>query len=143
MIIASNLAPSIESQIGDILWEGRLQSCLALSKIEADVAASSMVGGPDIPLVLIRSSGFIGRIEIQVREHCGMSVKDCTLILVVDSHPDSTHTLRVDTPFPALEAYAKGLDLESMDSMEHSHVPWVVLLVKAASIWKDSVSELV
>jgi len=26
-----------------------------------------------------------------------------------------------------------------MDSMEHSHVPWVVLLVKAASIWMRSV----
>ena len=75
---------------------------------------------------------------------CLYGVKDCTLIeVVVDCHPDSTHTLRIDAPFPALEAYAKGLDLESMDSMEHSHVPWVVLLVKAASIWKDSVSELV
>jgi len=27
-----------------------------------------------------------------------------------------------------------------MDSMEHSHVPWVVLLVKTASLWKESVS---
>lgn len=26
--------------------------------------------------------------------------------------------------------------------MEHSHVPWVVLLVKAASMWKDSVSQV-
>lgn len=58
---------------------------------------------------------------------------------VVDSHPDSTHTLRIDAPFSALEAYAEALDLGSMDSMEHSHVPWVVLLVKAASIWKESV----
>jgi amyloid beta precursor protein binding protein 1 len=74
MIIASNLVPSMETQIGDILWEGKLLSCHARSKIEADVAASSTAGGPDIPLVLIRSSGFIGRIEIQVREHCGTSV---------------------------------------------------------------------
>ena len=74
---------------------------------------------------------------------CLYGVKEYKLIqAVVDSHPDSTHTLRIDTPFPALEAYAKGLDLESMDSMEHSHIPWVVLLVKAASIWEDSVSEL-
>jgi amyloid beta precursor protein binding protein 1 len=65
------------------------------------------------------------------------------ILSVVDSHPDSTHTLRIDAPFPALEAYAKGLDLGSMDSMEHSHVPWVVLLVKAASTWKDSVGDLV
>jgi amyloid beta precursor protein binding protein 1 len=63
--------------------------------------------------------------------------------VVVDSHPDSTHTLRIDAPFPALEAYAKDLDLGSMDSMEHSHVPWVVLLVKAASMWKESVGTIV
>jgi amyloid beta precursor protein binding protein 1 len=85
MIIASNLAPSIESQIGDILWGGRLQSCLARSKIQADVAASSTAGGPDIPLVLVRSSGFIGRIEIQVREHCGMSVWRQRLYADIDS----------------------------------------------------------
>jgi hypothetical protein len=61
-------------------------------------------------------------------------------LIVVDTHPDNTHTLRIDTPFPALKEYAETLDLESMDSMDHSHVPWVVLLVKAASVWKASVS---
>jgi amyloid beta precursor protein binding protein 1 len=60
---------------------------------------------------------------------------------VVDTHPDTTHTLRIDKPFPALEKYARELELDSMDSMEHSHVPWVVLLVKAACSWKDRVSE--
>lgn len=102
MIIASNLAPSIESQIGDILWGGRLQSCLARSKIEADVAASSTAGGPDIPLVLVRSSGFIGRIEIQVREHCGMSVRRQGLYADIGSrrlppgqhaHPSHRHAI--------------------------------------------------
>jgi amyloid beta precursor protein binding protein 1 len=74
MVIASNLAPSIESQIGDTLWDGKLRMRLECVRAETDVPASSTVGGPDIPLVLIRSSGFIGRIEIQVREHCGMFV---------------------------------------------------------------------
>lgn len=60
---------------------------------------------------------------------------------VVDTHPDTTHTLRIDQPFPALEQYARQLDLDSMDSMEHSHVPWVVLLVKALLRWKDAVSQ--
>jgi hypothetical protein len=63
-------------------------------------------------------------------------------LLVVDTHPDNTHTLRIDRPFPALETYVKELNLDSMDSMEHSHVPWVVLLVKAALEWKRSVSFL-
>lgn len=60
---------------------------------------------------------------------------------VVDTHPDSSHTLRVDHPFPALEEYASKLDLDAMDSMEHSHVPFVVLLVRAAAQWKDFVSD--
>jgi hypothetical protein len=30
--------------------------------------------------------------------------------------------------------------MDSMDSMEHSHVPFVVLLVRAAAHWKDTVS---
>lgn len=62
------------------------------------------------------------------------------LTVVVDTHPESSHSLRIDQPFPALEKYARDLDLTSMDSMEHSHVPFVVLLVKAAAEWKDAVS---
>jgi amyloid beta precursor protein binding protein 1 len=72
MIIASNLPPSIETQIGDALWQGKCRIWDAYRK-ETDDPASSTVGGPDVPLVLIRSSGFVGRIEIQVREHCGRS----------------------------------------------------------------------
>ena len=58
------------------------------------------------------------------------------LTSVVDTHPETTHTLRMDQPFPALEQFAKDLNLETLDSMEHSHVPYVVLLVKAVGEWK-------
>ncbi|RXK39228.1 amyloid beta protein binding protein 1 [Tremella mesenterica] len=102
LIITSNLPPSLELQIADLLWSG-----------------------PDIPLIGIRSSGFIGRVEIQLREHC-----------IVDTHPETNHTLRIYQPFPALEEYAVGLDIDGMDSMDYSHIPWVVLLVRLASQWK-------
>nr|XP_019049437.1 amyloid beta protein binding protein 1 [Kwoniella bestiolae CBS 10118]OCF28367.1 amyloid beta protein binding protein 1 [Kwoniella bestiolae CBS 10118] len=108
LILASNIEPAFELQLADLLWD-------------------SNVGGPDIPLIAIRNSGFIGRVEIQLREHS-----------VVDTHPDTTHTLRLDEPFPSLEEHARSLDLSTMDSMEHSHIPWVVLLVRAASLWKES-----
>ncbi|KAK8866119.1 hypothetical protein IAR55_001270 [Kwoniella newhampshirensis] len=110
LIVASNLEPSTVLQLADLLWD-----------------ASSTVGGPDIPLIVIRNSGFVGRVEIQLREHS-----------VVDTHPDTTHTLRLDAPFPSLEQHARSLDYSSMDSMEHSHIPWVILLVRAASLWKES-----
>lgn len=59
---------------------------------------------------------------------------------VVDTHPDTLHTLRIDNPFEELKEYAVGLDMESMDSMEHSHVPYVILLVKCVEDWKKTVS---
>ena len=56
-----------------------------------------------------------------------------------DTHPEQTHTLRVDQPFPELEKAARSLDFDSMDSMEHSHIPWVVILARAVSIWREQV----
>ncbi|WVF70271.1 hypothetical protein IAT40_005060 [Kwoniella sp. CBS 6097] len=110
LIITTNIEPALELRLGDLLWQ-----------------VSAGVGGPDIPLIAIRNSGFVGRVEIQLREHS-----------VVDSHPDTTHTLRLDMPFPSLEQHARSLEYSTMDSMEHSHIPWVVLLVRAASLWKES-----
>lgn len=108
-------------------------------------SASASTTGADVPLLLVRNSGFIGRVEVQVREHCGTTARlasECTAyISVADTHPDNTHTLRIDKPFAKLEEYVRTLDLNSMDSMEHSHVPWVVLLVKAACEWKAKVSQ--
>ncbi|OCF37667.1 amyloid beta protein binding protein 1 [Kwoniella heveanensis BCC8398] len=110
LVITANIKPALELQLSDLLWQ-----------------ASAGVGGPDIPLIAIRNSGFVGRVEIQLREHS-----------VVDTHPDTTHTLRLDTPFSSLEQHARSLDYSTMDSMEHSHIPWVVLLVRAASLWRES-----
>ncbi|WVQ82675.1 hypothetical protein IAT38_004807 [Cryptococcus sp. DSM 104549] len=110
LIITSNVEPSLELQIADLLWQ-----------------TSANSEGSDIPLIAIRNSGFVGRVEVQLREHS-----------VVDTHPDTSHTLRLDQPFPALEQHARSLDFSTMDSMEHSHIPWVVLLVRAASLWRES-----
>lgn len=102
--------------------------------------ASAKIGGPDVPLICIRNSGFIGRIEIQLREHCGEYFAN-QLRIVSDTHPEQTHTLRVDQPFPELEKMARSLDFETMDSMEHSHIPWVVILARAVCIWRDQASQ--
>jgi amyloid beta precursor protein binding protein 1 len=57
---------------------------------------------------------------------------------VIDTHPDHAYTLRIDQPFEQLEKYALGLDLDGMDSMEHSHVPYVVLLIRALKTFQVS-----
>lgn len=63
-----------------------------------------------------------------------------TISKVVESHSESTPSLRIDKPFPALLDHAMSLDFTKMDSEEHAHIPYVVILVRALEDWKKSVS---
>jgi amyloid beta precursor protein binding protein 1 len=56
LIITSNAPPVLEERIAELLWQ-----------------TSSTPEKPDIPLMSIRTSGLTGRLQIQVREHCGES----------------------------------------------------------------------
>ncbi|GAO49423.1 hypothetical protein G7K_3573-t1 [Saitoella complicata NRRL Y-17804] len=71
-----------------------------------------------IPLVATHTVGFQSMLRLQVEEHT-----------IVESHPESLVDLRLDCPWPELAAPAESLNLEAMDSMEHSHVPYVNLLL--------------
>jgi amyloid beta precursor protein binding protein 1 len=55
----------------------------------------------------------------------------------VDNPPED---LRLYSPWPELSAYADSFDLDSMNSTEHSHTPYVVLLLKYLKQWKETVS---
>ena len=46
--------------------------------------------------------------------------------------------LRLAEPFEELEKYALEFDFAPLDSMEHAHVPYVVILVKALHTWKEN-----
>ena len=155
LIIASNIQPELERRLASHLWNGAAFHVTHTESTDAfmlfltlwSLAASATVGGLDIPLISIRNSGFIGRVQVQLQEHCGTYLVLCIPMdnpahrcSVVDTHPDTTHTLRIDQPFPALEQYARELDMDAMDSMDYSHVPWVVLLVRTGCAWKDGVS---
>lgn len=55
---------------------------------------------------------------------------------MVESHPDNEMPdMRLDRPFPALQKYMDGLDLDSMDHRDHSHVPYLVILYKVLQRW--------
>jgi amyloid beta precursor protein binding protein 1 len=58
--------------------------------------------------------------------------------IVIDTHPDHAYTLQIDRPFESLESYALGLNMDEMDSMEHSHVPYIVLLIRALRTFEVS-----
>ena len=86
-----------------------------------------------IPLLIVRSCGMIGSVRLQVEDHP-----------VVESKPDSTvPDLRLSDPsgpFPALKALVDATDMDSMDNAEHSHVPYVIILLKALDKWRSDLT---
>ncbi|KAJ9109758.1 hypothetical protein QFC19_001988 [Naganishia cerealis] len=137
MILSVNSPPELDLALSDLIWSGvfdyeallNLQFRLtSISLLHHTFKASDNESmSPDISLITVRNSGFIGKMRLQYRQHC-----------IVDTHPDSTHTLRLDRPFQELKDFAIGLDMESMDSMEHSHIPYVILLVRAMERFKTA-----
>ena len=59
--------------------------------------------------------------------------------LVIESHSENLPSLRIDKPFPGLLQHAMSLDFANMDPTDHSHIPYVVILVRAMEEWKSSV----
>lgn len=74
----------------------------------------------------------------QVSAHLTASSTTLTRKLVIDSHIDTSPSLRIDKPFPALLKHATSLDLENMDVTDHGHVPYVYILVRVLEEWKAS-----
>lgn len=81
-----------------------------------------------VPLIVVRSYGLIGSIRIQVPEMCVLDARE-------DSAPPD---LRLHKPFPALKKFVDGFDLSSIDdSTTASHVPFVVILIKALAVFRE------
>lgn len=91
------------------------------------LALASACWSSGVPLITVRSSGFISSLRTQVGE-----------VAFVETHPDSLVDLRLDKPFPALLDYAKSLDVDAMDSAEHGHLPAVVIILRALEQYKAS-----
>lgn len=86
--------------------------------------------GRRTPLLWVRTFGLIGYLRVFTAEHT-----------IVELKPQSSvEDLRIVNPWPELRAYCDDgavNDLPSLDGMEHKHVPWVVLLIKALDAFKD------
>ncbi|KAJ1776683.1 hypothetical protein LPJ54_002912 [Coemansia sp. RSA 1824] len=78
----------------------------------------------NIPMITASNAGFIAEIRSAVREHT-----------IVESHGKVWPDLRVMAPFAELRAYADSFDLGALDSTALAHVPFVVILIKAADRW--------
>ena len=63
-------------------------------------------------------------------------------MVVVETHPEDVVDLRLDAPWPELQKLASTLNLEEMDSFEHGHVPYILILLKLLEQWKETVDLL-
>ncbi|XP_076370539.1 nedd8-activating enzyme E1 regulatory subunit APP-BP1 isoform X2 [Tachypleus tridentatus] len=87
---------------------------------------SSLLWEAGVPLLVCRAYGMIGYMRLQVSEHT-----------VIETHPDNVlDDLRLDRPFPALQEYVESLNLDQMDLKDHSHTPYVALLLKYIQQWQ-------
>ncbi|KAL8272692.1 hypothetical protein Esti_003396 [Eimeria stiedai] len=75
-----------------------------------------------VPVVSIGSVGFFGWVRLWAGEYC-----------LVNTKPENPQVdLRLANPFPELLEFAWSFDMESMDDEQHSHVPFVVVLIQQA-----------
>merc|ERR1719446_984391 len=80
-----------------------------------------------IPLLLITSLGFIGKIRVYVSEHC-----------VCETKPDNElGDLRLNDPFPELRRFADSIDIDAADDADHAHVPYVIILIRALDRFRE------
>jgi len=87
---------------------------------------SEVCWGSHIPLLVARSWGLIGYLRVVTPEHT-----------IVESKPDNPpDDLRLSQPWPELEQYASSFDFSKMDTTEHSHTPYVVILLQHVAKWK-------
>ncbi|GAU99400.1 hypothetical protein RvY_10410 [Ramazzottius varieornatus] len=87
---------------------------------------SSLLWNAGIPLVICRAYGTIGYIRIVHKQHH-----------VIESKPDNfVPDLRVESPFPQLQVLCDSFNLETMHKKQHSHLPYVILLVKFLQQWR-------
>ncbi|KAJ4474098.1 hypothetical protein C8J55DRAFT_518919 [Lentinula edodes] len=80
---------------------------------------------PETHLVVVNSAGFLAEFSVHYREH-----------QVIESHSETSASLRIDQAFPALLDYAMSLPLDTMDITDHAHIPFPVILVRALEEWR-------
>ncbi|CAO1635685.1 unnamed protein product [Parajaminaea phylloscopi] len=83
--------------------------------------------GASIPLLCVRGAGMLGEVQAQVAE-----------LGIVETHPASTDDLRLISPWDELAAYASSYDVADRDAMAHSHIPFIVIILRVLDEWRRS-----
>eukprot|EP00047_Mylnosiga_fluctuans_P002424 m.224464 g.224464 ORF g.224464 m.224464 type:complete len:519 (-) comp11095_c0_seq1:1309-2865(-) len=78
-----------------------------------------------VPLVTVRAYGVVGHLRIIAEE-----------LYVHEAHPDNfLPDLRALQPFPELQAFVDSIDMSVMTPTQHSHVPYLVIIIKLLGKW--------
>lgn len=88
----------------------------------------NLLWAKQIPLFIVNTIGFYGSFNIISSE-----------TTVIETHdPSKLYDLRIDKPWPELQAFADSFDLNLLSDQEHSHVPYIVIFIKALDSWRST-----
>jgi amyloid beta precursor protein binding protein 1 len=80
-----------------------------------------------VPLLLVNTLGYYGSVNLIANE-----------VTVIETHdPLKLYDLRIDKPWAELQQYVDSIDLDTLDEVDHAHVPYIVIYIKAMNHWKD------
>ncbi|OUM57555.1 hypothetical protein PIROE2DRAFT_48628 [Piromyces sp. E2] len=80
----------------------------------------------NIILVSLKTNGLFGILRSYSPEHT-----------IIDAHPENVTDYRLDRPFQALVDYCKHFDFSKMTVVEHSHMPFIVILYQCLEQFKS------
>ena len=126
-------------QSPEFFWQFTIVIATGLDE-SCSLALSKALWQLNIPLILVRSVGFLGSFRIVMREITRASLfTGLFVMVVVETHPEDVVDLRLDCPWPELAKLASTLNLREMDDFEHGHVPYILILLKFLEQWNTTV----
>ncbi|KAI6190407.1 NEDD8-activating enzyme E1 regulatory subunit [Aphelenchoides bicaudatus] len=85
----------------------------------------------NIPFVWANTVGLVGYFRLSYREH----------EILHDHRELPPHDFRLQAPFSTFQEFGDKMDLENMKHEQHSHIPYVVLLLKTLQIWRTEIND--
>lgn len=130
---AMTSVPTNQDSFGPEFWS-QFNLVIASNISESQLSGlSTSCATSKIPLMIVRSYGLIGYCRILLRDHH-----------IVESKPDSDpYDLRILNPFDELSEFCDNFNLSEMESVEHGHTPYIVILYQAIRRWCDSHAGLI
>lgn len=118
------LRPLVE--LDNTFWS-QFTCVIVLDLVEDFTVLQQILWDNLIPLLVVDTIGYYGALRIIVPE-----------VTVIETHdPSKLMDLRLDKPWPELQSYVDSIDLSTLNDVDHAHVPYIVIFIKALQKWID------